>query len=143
MPEQAAYFAANTTEFETELEKIYSDFASKTDGKTPKEFIVFHDAYNYLMQSIGMNLGLKVPFSENVLHESGTAHIAELVEEVEVHGLKYIFKEPQFSDGNLQKFVDKYDLILGTLDPQGTDPSANGYLDNIRSNLEALSKVYE
>jgi zinc transport system substrate-binding protein len=143
MPEQAEYFSENAENFETELEKIYSDFALQTDGKTPKEFIVFHDAYNYLMESIGMDLNLKVPFSENVLLETGTAHMAELVGEIENHGVKHIFREPQFSDGALQKFVDEHSLILGTLDPLGTDPSANGHLDNIRSNLEALSKVYE
>lgn len=143
MPEQAEYFTANTETFTTELEKTYSDFASQTSGKTPKEFIVFHDAYNYLMQSIGMDSNLKVPFSENILHETGTAHMAELVEEVENHGVKHVFKEPQFSEGNIQKFVDEYSLELGTLDPLGTDPSANGYIENIRSNLTALSNVYE
>lgn len=112
MPEQAEYFSANTENFKRELEKIYSDFASVTEGKTPKEFIVFHDAYNYLMQSLGMDLNLKVPFSENILHETGTAHMAELTEEVEKHGVKHVFKEPQFSDGNLQKFVDEYNLKI-------------------------------
>lgn len=143
MPEQTEYFSANTASFTTELEKIYTDFASQTSGKTPEEFIVFHDAYNYLMESIWMDLNLKVPFSENVLHESGTAHMAELVEEVETHGVKYLFKEPQFNDGNLQKFVNQYSLELGILDPLGTDASANGYFNNIKSNLETLSKVYE
>ena len=143
MPEQAEYFQANTESFEIELEKIYSDFASQTSGKTPTEFIVFHDAYNYLMQSVGMDLNLKVPFSENILHETGAAHMAELIEEVEIHGVKYVFKEPQFSDGNLQKFVNEYVLELGTLDPLGTDPWASGYIYNIQSNLETLSKVYE
>lgn len=90
-----------------------------------------------------MDLNLKVPFSKNILHETGTAHMAELIEEIELHGLQYVFSEPQFSDGNLQKFVDEYNLVLGALDPLGTDDSANGYLDNIKMNLESLSIVYE
>jgi zinc transport system substrate-binding protein len=85
LPEQAELFATNTETFQSDLEAIYSDFAENTSDKTPREFIVFHDAYNYMMQSAGMDMNLKVPFSENVLHESGTAHMAELIEEIELH----------------------------------------------------------
>lgn len=52
MPEQAEYFSINSKNFQKELEEIYSDFTSQTEGKNPQEFIVFHDAYNYLMQSV-------------------------------------------------------------------------------------------
>ena len=143
LPEQAELFAANTETFKTKLEAIYNDFAEETVGKTPREFIVFHDAYNYMMQSAGIDLGLKVPFSENVLHETGTAHMAELIEEIELHGVVNIFSEPQFSDGNVQKFADQYNLIVGILDPLGTDDSASGYLENLEKNLTNLSLIYE
>ncbi len=143
MPEHAAYFSANTESFITQLNTLYSDFEFKTSGKTPQEFIVFHDAYNYLMDSVWMNPDLKVPFSQNVLHETWTAHMVELIEEVEVHWIKYVFKEPQFSDNNLEKFADEYNLTLATLDPLGTDPTANGYINNISANLTALSNIYE
>ena len=143
LPEQSAMFEENTQTFIADLEKLYSDFETQTSGKTAKEFIVFHDAYNYLMQSVKMDMNLKVPFSQNVLHEAGTAHMVELIEEIELHGITHVFREPQFSDGVLQKFVDEYSLTLGTLDPLGTDASANGYLDNIQSNLTTLSNIYE
>ena len=65
-------------------------------------------------------MNLKVPFSENVLHESGTAHMAELIEEVELHGIKYVFTEPQFNTGNLEKFANDYNLAVGILNPLGT-----------------------
>lgn len=143
LPEQAEYFAANTAAFTAEVEKTYADFAANTAGKTPGEFIVFHDAYNYLFQSIGLNPDLKRPFSENVLHESGTAHFAELTNEIKSHGIKYIFREPQFSDTAVQKFVDQYNLSVGTLDPHGTDTSATGYIANLQNNLSALETIYE
>jgi len=143
LPEQEEYFAENTKAFQIDIESLYTDFTEKNTGKTPKEFIVFHDAYNYMMQSIGMNLNLKVPFSENVLHEAGTGHMVELIQEIELHGVKYVFREPQFTDGTLQKFVDEYDLTLATLDPLGTDPSPTWYRENIKTNLNTLSLVYE
>ncbi len=142
-PEQSTYFSENTIKFSADLEMLYSDFATQTEGKNPQKFIVFHDAYNYLMQSVGMDLDLKIPFSENVMHETGTAHMAELIEAVKTQDIQYVFKEPQFQEWSLQKFVDEYSLTLGTLDPLGTDPTAKGYLENIQSNLDSLAKVYE
>jgi ABC-type Zn uptake system ZnuABC Zn-binding protein ZnuA len=95
------------------------------------------------MQSIGMDLNTKVPFSENVLHDTSAAHLAELVEEIELHGIRHAFTEPQFEAGNLQKLANDYNLTVGTLDPHGTNPGANGYLENLKSNLENLANVYE
>lgn len=143
LPDQGELFAENTEIFKTELTSLYADFAEKTAGKTPREFIVFHDAYNYLMQSAGIDSDLKVPFSENVLHETGTAHMVELIEEVELHGIVNIFSEPQFSNGNIQDFAQQYNLTLGILDPIGADDSARGYLENLEKNLTNLSLIYE
>lgn len=143
LPEQAELFATNTEIFKSELETIYNDFSENTSGKIPREFIVFHDAYNYLIQSAGIDMNLKVPFSENVLHETGTAHMAELIQEIELHGVVNIFSEPQFSDGNVQNFADEYNLTIGILDPLGTDDSASGYLNNLKINLDNLSLIYE
>lgn len=142
-PEKSSYFNENTEIFRKNLEGIYQGFSEKNTWKTAKEFIVFHDAYNYLIESIGINPSLKIPFSENVLHETGTAHMAELIQEIEIHGVKNIFREPQFSDGNLQKFATEYNLIIATLDPIWIDDSADGYLKNLQNNLDNLSFIYE
>ena len=143
LPEQATYFTENRQKFENDLNAIYEDFSLKIQGKTPQEFIIFHDAYNYLFESIGLDRNLKIPFSENILHDTGTAHMAELIDEIKLHNIKHIFREPQFSDSNLQKFVDEYDLQIGTLDPLWTDVSSEGYLKNIQNNLDTLINIYE
>jgi len=143
LPDQEEYFSQNTKAFVWELEKLYSDFEAQTEGKKAKEFIVFHDAYNYLMQSAGINTNLKVPFSKNVLHDTTTAHLAELIEEIQLHEITHAFTEPQFEAGNLQKLANDYNLTIGTLDPLGTNSWINGYLENLKNNLDNLSKIYE
>ena len=143
LPEQAEYFTTNRQNFENDLNAIYADFAAKTAGKTAQEFIIFHDAYNYLFESMGLDRNLKVPFSQNVLHDTGTAHLAELIDEIKIHGITHVFREPQFSDSNLNTLANEYNLSVGTLDPLGTDDSAEGYLNNIKSNLDALTAIYE
>ena len=66
-----------------------------------------------------------------------------LIDEINLHGIKYIFSEPQFSNTSLQKFTDQYNLTIGTLDPIGADDSADGYISNINSNLSTLQNIYE
>ncbi len=143
IPEQSEYFSQNAENFKNEVRSAYKNFAETTAGKSPKKFIVFHDAYNYLMQSVWMDMHLKVPFSENVLHDTGTAYLAELVEQVQEHNISHGFTEPQFSTGNIKRFANEYGLKLGTLDPLWANPSAGGYIENLKSNLENLAKVYE
>ena len=96
-----------------------------------------------MMQSAGIDLNLKVPFSENVMHETGSAHMAEFIEEIELHGVRNIFSEPQFSNGNLQKFAEQYNLTVAILDPLGADSSGSGYLKNLKNNLDNLGLIYE
>ena len=143
LPEQEDFFNKNKEELIKQVDELYLQFLNKTDWKTSTKFIVFHDAYNYLMESIWMDLENKVVFSENVLHESGTAHIAELIKEVEQKWIKNIFKEPQFSDWLVEKFSLEYNLEIWSLDPIWVDFSKDWYLKNIESNINNISKVYE
>ncbi len=143
LPSESEYFSNNREIFESELNAIYDEFTGNIAWKAPQEFIVFHDAYNYLFESIGLDSNFKISFSENVLHDTGTAHMKELIDEINLHGIKHIFKEPQFSDTNINTLIDEFNLWVYTLDPLGTDASADGYLTNLRNNLESLINIYE
>jgi ABC-type Zn uptake system ZnuABC Zn-binding protein ZnuA len=69
--------------------------------------------------------------------------MAELIEEIKLHDIKNVFSEPQFSDGNLQSFAKEYNLTIAILDPLGRDDSASGYLENLKTNLNNISIIYE
>lgn len=143
MPEHADYFSANLQNFESDLNALYEDFAKKHEGKTPTEFIVFHDAYNYLLESASIPQDIKMPFSENVLHETSVAHMKELTDEIEKHGIKTLYKEPQFNVKALEELAWKYNLDILTLDPLGKNENAGGYIENIKNNLDSLGAIYE
>jgi ABC-type Zn uptake system ZnuABC Zn-binding protein ZnuA len=67
----------------------------------------------------------------------------DLINEVELHWIKYVFSEPQFSNGWLKKFSNTYNLTIGLLDPLWVDESADGYMNTLRSNLNSLIYIYE
>lgn len=70
-----------------------------------------------MLQSANIEINLKIPFSQNVRQQMNAAHMTELIEEIEIHGIKNIFREPQFSYGSLQKFAERYNLTVSILDP--------------------------
>jgi zinc transport system substrate-binding protein len=51
-PSKVDLYKANSAKFTQELETIKSGFADFKKGKTPQNYIVFHDAYNYLFADL-------------------------------------------------------------------------------------------
>ena len=143
LPEQAEYFAQNTQKFGTEVEKIFADFQTQNEQQEAKEFIVFHDAYNYLLDWVWIATDKKIVFSSNAIQEVGTGHMSQLIDEIEIHWVKHIFSEPQFSSETITDFTQKYSLELANLDPIGTDDSSGWYIANLKMNLEKLQIIYE
>ncbi|MDA7494852.1 metal ABC transporter substrate-binding protein, partial [Candidatus Gracilibacteria bacterium] len=97
-PENKTYFEGNYLKFENELTEIKQGFLDRTTTKTQKEFIVFHDAYNYFFDELSIDSQKKLVFQTNVLSDPNSAEMKELIDEIDIHGVNIAFKEPQFND---------------------------------------------
>jgi len=142
-PEHATVFSQNYYTFVQKVDMLVADYEQSIEGKTQKEFVVFHDAYNYLFTDIGIDQTKKLVFRENVLSDPNSAELKELIDEVNLHGVKDIYREPQFQDSSLDKFANEYNLSIHVLDPIGSSDDAGGYLETLASNLNALKATYE
>lgn len=142
-PQNKEYFEANFEEFNKELSAVKSDFLENSKDKELSNFIVFHDAYNYLFKELGINLDYKHVFKSNLLSEPTTAEMKELIDDVEKEWIKVGFREPQADSGNLNKLASEYKLDIYVLDPLGEDESKNWFIANYKVNLENVMTVYE
>lgn len=142
-PENKVYFDNNYITLKGQLKLVKTDFMAATKWKKVKEFIVFHDAYNYLFTELGIDSKSKIVFQKSVLSDPNSSEMKELIDEIKLHSIKMAFKEPQFSDSNLQKLSTDYGLKIDILNPIGTDETAKGYIDNYKDNLLKLQSVYE
>lgn len=142
-PENKVYFDNNYTTLKGQLKLAKTDFLAATKWKKAKEFIVFHDAYNYLFTELGIDSKSKIVFQKSVLSDPNSSEMKELVDEIKLHSIKTAFSEPQFSDSNLQKLAKDNGLKIDILNPIGTDPTAKGYINNYKDSLLKLQKVYE
>lgn len=142
-PENKDIFETNYKNFETELSSVKQSFFDSILDKTQDEFVVFHDAYNYLFNELNIDSSKKLVFRTSVLSDPSSAEMKELIDEITENWVKVIFKEPQFNDSNLQKLASEYNLIIDSLNPLGSDSSKDGYIQNYKDNLVKLEKIYE
>lgn len=141
-PEKKEIFEKNKANFDSEIENIFKNFKEENKNKKVNNFIVFHDAYNYLLQSLNIDSSKKEVFSENVSAEIDAASLKELLDEIKEHNIKIIFKEPQFNSKQIEDLAKQNNLKMFTLDPIWTDSSKEWFIKNLKNNLENLKNIY-
>jgi len=142
-PKNREYFENNLNSLKIELESAKNDFLNTIKDKNQSEFIIFHDAYNYLFLDLNIDSSKKLIFQKAVLSDPNSSEMKELIDEIKLHWVKVAYKEPQLNDSNLQKLSNDYNLEVLVLDPLGSDSSKNGYIENFKNNLKSLEKIYE
>lgn len=141
--ENKNYFEENFESFKTSLEATKNDFITKNDSKEVSPFIVFHDAYNYLFEELGVEEWYKYVLKPNVLSEMSIKDNKDLRDNIVSKNIKIIYREPQFKDKSIYELSSEYWLDVYILDPLGTDDSAKWYIENYKSNLSNLESIYE
>jgi len=142
-PENKEYFENNLNSLKTELESAKNDFLNIVKDKNQSEFIIFHDAYNYLFIDLNIDSSKRIVFQKSVLSDPNSSEMKELIDEIKLHWVKVAYKEPQLNDSNLKKLSIDYNLEVFVLNPLGSDSSKNGYIENFKNNLKSLEKIYE
>jgi ABC-type Zn uptake system ZnuABC Zn-binding protein ZnuA len=129
--------------YKKEIDTIISDFKKYKEWKKQKSFIVFHDAYDYLFDDLWIDKSKKIVFREAVLKDPDSKHMASLIDSIEKWWVKVIYKEPLFTSPSFDNLITKYNLTVWNLDADWTDPSKNWYINQLKSNIEQLKKLYE
>ena len=142
-PENAEYFNKNLQSFKSKLELAKNDFIKNTKNKKQNHFINFHDAYGYLYKELNVNETKKHIFRANVLSDPNSSDMKNLIDDIKKDNIKVAFKEPQLDASSLQKLGKEYNLTIFTLDPLGTDESADWYIKNYTNNLKSLENIYK
>ena len=101
--------------------------------------VIFHEAFAYLAESLGMEVLMAFSLDENNLPSPG--EIAEVIEEINYHGTALILIEEMHAS-----YADK--ILAGTeaqvvyIDPLTTgDGAIDSYLNGMRENLSAIRGV--
>ena len=118
-PEHADTHAANTAKGKAELETLISDIKTELDGLGDKNFIVFHDAYQYFENRFGMTAAGSIKLGD--ASDPSPARIAEIQDKVAELDIACVFSEPQSDPGLVQTVFEGTDAKVGVLDPLGSE----------------------
>ena len=140
-PDGAEAFRANADDLRADLEGLDDEMAAGLRTCERTDLVTSHDAFGYLARRYGLDeIGI-AGLSPEAEPQPGT--LAEVADHVDEHGVTTIFTETLVSPEIAEAVAAETGATTAVLDPiEGiTDESSgDGYLEVMRSNLEALRK---
>jgi ABC-type Zn uptake system ZnuABC Zn-binding protein ZnuA len=128
-------FVRRAAEFKDELARKDVEWQLVMQGIANKRLITFHDAFGYFADHFGLEV--VATFEPFPGKEPTPQYLVHLKEEIEEHGVKTLYLEPQLSATSLQTFARDNGLTLAVLDPEGSSDRA-GYLEMIEYNVKTI-----
>ncbi|AKB52979.1 Zinc ABC transporter, periplasmic-binding protein ZnuA [Methanosarcina barkeri str. Wiesmoor] len=124
-PENETYYAQNRDAYLKELDALDARIREKLEGKTERNFMVYHPAWGYF--ALDYNLTMIPVESEG--KEPSAEDLAKLVDLAKEKHVKVIFIQPQTSTQSAQAVAEEIGGEVVAVDPLEKDYIAN--MDNV------------
>jgi zinc transport system substrate-binding protein len=118
-PKNAGAYFANAAAGRAELDILIADIDAVLAPVRDRQFIVFHDAYQYFENAFGFNALGAISISD--ASDPSPARIAEIRARIAGEGIDCVLAEPQFNPGLVATVMDGTNAKTGILDPLGSD----------------------
>jgi zinc transport system substrate-binding protein len=118
-----------------ELSQLYD----QANGAS-REAVIFHDAFAYLANRVGIEVAHTVPLDSDTSLSAG--EIGEIIDKVQAGDIPYLFTEEQFSDSIASQIAAETKASVYIIDSAVTgDGSKDSYLNSMQSNIETLKTL--
>ncbi|WP_158256728.1 zinc ABC transporter substrate-binding protein ZnuA [Pseudomonas sp. MYb185] len=126
-PEHQQRLQHNAVQFSQRLEQLHTQLQQRLQPLTDKPYFVFHDAYGYLEDSIGIHP--RGVFTLSVEVQPGARHTQALRQQLTAAGPSCVFREPQFPADRIATLSAGLPVRNAELDPLGiaVTPGPAGY----------------
>ncbi len=126
-PANAAVYAANAAAAKARLDTQAQAIAARLDAVRGKQFIVFHDAYQYFEHRFDMPSSGALSIAD--ARKPSPARLVEIRDHVAANNITCVFAEPQFNAGIVRAVSDGAKVKSGVMDPLGSAnaPGADFY----------------
>ena len=145
-PQNKDDYLNNLAAFTQKIEELDRYFLESLQSTKRREFVVTHLAFNYLAERYKLKQmsisGLKPQA------EPSAAQMAELVDFIREHNIRYIFQDP-FDEGRLsQSLAADVNATILTLNPiasltQEEEVAGEDYFSLMHKNMELLTKAFQ
>jgi zinc transport system substrate-binding protein len=144
-PANSDYYTANASAYKAKLDQLDADYKTALAGAKGKEFITSHAAFGYLAQRYGIEQVSVRGLSPEA--EPTPSRMAEVINTVKQHGIKYIFFEslvsPKLSE-TIARDTGAKTLVLNPVGGLTGEELAAGkdYISVMRENLNNLKIAF-
>lgn len=118
-PENAAAYRANAADGKAEMDKLSAQIEDTLAPVRGRQFIVFHDAYQYFETAFDMPASGAISIGD--ASTPGPARIGQIRDRVADGNVTCVLAEPQFNSKLARTVLDGTDARLAVLDPMGSD----------------------
>ncbi|WP_338033090.1 zinc ABC transporter substrate-binding protein [Hwanghaeella grinnelliae] len=118
-PANADRYAANAAATIADLNKLIDEVSAQLAPLHDKQYVVFHDAYQYFEERFGLHAAGSITISPEIT--PGAERIHEIRDRVQDLGASCVFAEPQFEPRIISVVLEGSNAKAGTIDPLGAD----------------------
>lgn len=138
-PDNAGTYFANAAAGREELAALSDEINGILDPVRGRNFIVFHDAYQYFETSFDFPASGAISVSD--ASDPSPARVAEIQARVAEQNVSCVLSEPQYNAGIVAAVMDGSEANTGILDPLGSDlePGPDLYGNVLRNLATALA----
>lgn len=139
-PANAKTYRANAVAGQKELIKLEADINAILKPHRGKNFILFHDGFQYFENHFDFPAKGAIAFSD--ASQPGPARLAAIRRLVADEDIACVLSEPQFNPGIITSVMDKADVDIGVVDAIGYDRGLGRdlYPQLLRGVAEALAE---
>lgn len=116
-PEHQAIYAENAANYNRQLVKLEEDIRQSVSAIKDKNFIVFHDAYQYFEHRFGLHAVGSVALDPE--RQPGAKRLNAIRQTIVDQNVVCVFAEPQFPNKLVDIIVEDTPAKVGLLDPLG------------------------
>lgn len=142
-PEHGERLQRNAADFVQRLDHLHERQRQRLQPLADKPYFVFHDAYGYLQDSLGIHPRGVFTLSEEI--QPGARHVNTLRQQLTAAGPTCVFREPQFPARRVESLTAGLPVRSAELDPLGMDitPDARGYETLLETLGDTLANCLE
>ena len=127
--------------YDTKLMELSAETEELREQTEGMHVVVFHDAFVYLAESLGMEVIDVLALDEETVPSAG--EIAQVIEEIHHHGETFLLIEEVYAS-HTEKIVAETGARVLYLDPLVTgEDNADSYITGMKKNLETVWKALE
>ncbi|MDF2474039.1 MAG: periplasmic solute binding protein [Anaerocolumna sp.] len=139
-PENANIYQENGNQYQEKVQVLKAELESTLKGVEGEEVVIFHDAFAYLAQELGLEVIFTVNLDGDYALSAGD--VAEAIDEVNLHQIKVLFTEEQYSTTIADSIAKETGATVYVIDSLVTgDLNKDAYLTAMKNNIKVLQQA--